>query len=270
MDKRYQKTTKPLTITDLQAMKQGGEKISCLTAYDASFSSLLDKVGIDLLLVGDSLGMVIQGQASTVPVTMTDMIYHSRCVARARRRAFVVADLPFMSYATLKMALQNAAALMQSGGAQMVKFEGAKPEIISALVAEGVPVCGHLGLLPQSINQLGGYRVQGKDSQAAQKIIEDAQKIEQAGASLLVLECVPSSLAQQICRQLSIPVIGIGAGADCDGQILVLYDILNIDSGRKPRFFKDFLAESGSIESAVQLYHSEVKEGLYPGPEHSY
>ncbi len=262
--------SKTLSVTDLLVMKKAGEKISCLTAYDASFCALLDRVGIDVILVGDSLGMVIQGQKSTVPVTMDDMIYHSRCVTTARKRAFVVADLPFMSYATTELALKNAARLMQQGGAQMVKLEGARIDVIGFLVDQGVPVCAHLGLLPQSINQLGGYKVQGKDPLVAGKILEDAGNVEQAGASMLVLECVPAGLATQISRQLKIPVIGIGAGVDCDGQVLVLYDILDIVSGKKPRFFKNFMAEANSIEEAVQHFHQAVKTAKYPASEHCY
>ncbi len=261
---------KALSVTDLLVMKETGEKISCLTAYDASFCALLDRVGIDVILVGDSLGMVVQGRPSTIPVTMDDMVYHSRCVTTARKRALVVADLPFMSYATTELALENAARLMQQGGVQMVKLEGAHIDVIRSLVSQGVPVCAHLGLLPQSINQLGSYRVQGKDPLVARKIIDDADNIEQAGASMLVLECVPAGLASEIRQQLKIPVIGIGAGVDCDGQVLVLYDILNIVNGRKPRFLKDFMAEANSIEEAVQHFHQEVKTAQYPDPEHSY
>lgn len=260
----------PLSVTDLSAMKQAGEKISCLTAYDASFSALLDRVGIDVILIGDSLGMVVQGQSSTVPVVVDDMVYHSRCVTRVRQRAFVVADLPFMSYATREAAAQNAARLMQEGGVQMIKLEGARSDIIGFLVDQGVPVCAHLGLLPQAINQLGGYRVQGKDPAVAERILSDARDVEQAGASMLVLECVPTKLAAEISSALTIPVIGIGAGADCDGQVLVLYDILNIDSGRKPRFFKNFMDGADSIEDAVRRYHQSVKNGIYPAPEHCY
>lgn len=261
---------KPLSVMDLLAMKQAGEKITCLTAYDASFGALLDRVGIDVILVGDSLGMVIQGQASTVPVTVDDMVYHSRCVTRVRQRSFVVVDLPFMSYATTQAALENAARLMQEGGAQMVKLEGAHFDSIRMLVAHGVPVCSHLGLLPQSIHQLGRYRVQGKEPAAAKQILDEARQAEQAGASLLVLECVPADLAAEIASVLTIPVIGIGAGAGCDGQVLVLYDILNVGAGRKPRFFKDFMAGADSIEEAVRRYHQAVKNGRYPAPEHCY
>lgn len=266
----YADTLKPLSVTDLIAMKQSGEKISCLTAYDASFSALLDRVGIDLLLVGDSLGMVIQGHASTVPVSVGDMVYHCRCVTSARRRAFVVADLPFASYATPQQALCTATKLMQNGGAQMIKLEGAKLEVISFLIEQGIPVCAHLGLLPQSVNRLGGYKVQGREPRQAQQILEDAVSAEQAGASLLLLECVPASLATEISRQLDIPVIGIGAGPDCDGQVLVLYDMLDIGSGHRPRFSRNFMSGAASIEDAVHCYHQAVKQGQFPAAEHCY
>lgn len=262
--------TQPLSVNDLAAMKKNAEKITCLTAYDASFSKLLDKAGIDVLLVGDSLGMVIQGRHSTVPVTMKDMVYHCQCVTRARKRALVVADLPFLSYVSPEMAAHNSARLMQRGGAQMVKLEGARADVIRLLADQGIPVCAHLGLLPQSINQLGRYRVQGQEPNKADQILKDAKKIEQAGASLLVLECVPAVLAATISEQLDIPVIGIGAGVDCDGQVLVLYDILNIDPGVKPRFVHNFLAGATSIEDAVRRYHNAVKTKRYPAPQHSY
>jgi 3-methyl-2-oxobutanoate hydroxymethyltransferase len=261
---------KILSILDLALMKQRGEKISCLTAYDASFSALIDNVGIDVMLVGDSLGMVIQGQTSTVPVTIADMVYHCRCVSQVRQRAFVIADLPFLSYATPTVALENAAKLMQFGGAQMVKLEGAHPEIIRFLVDFGVPVCGHLGLLPQSINQLGSYKVHGREQLEADKIIADAQALEQAGMSLLILECVPAVLAKKISALLKIPVIGIGAGVDCDGQVLVLYDMLGISLGKCPRFSKNFMTGANTIEAAIALYQHEVKNGLFPDFSRSY
>ena len=261
---------KALSVLDLAAMKQAGEKVTCLTAYDASFSALLDKVGIDVMLVGDSLGMVIQGASSTIPVTVEQMVYHCRCVSQARQRAFVIADLPFLSYATPAAAVENAAKLMQTGGAQMVKIEGRHPEIIRFLVDFGVPVCGHLGLLPQSINQLGSYKVRGKEQPEADKIIADAQVLEQAGISLLVLECVPAALAKTISLLLKIPVIGIGAGVDCDGQVLVLYDMLGISLGKRPRFSKNFMQNVDSIEAAIVRYQHEVKNSLFPAPEHSY
>jgi len=260
----------PLSVLNLAAMKQTGEKISCLTAYDASFSALLDRVGIDILLVGDSLGMVIQGANSTIPVTVEQMVYHSRCVTQARQRAFVIADLPFLSYATASCALENAAKLMQLGGVQMVKLEGTHCDTIAFLVDYGVPVCGHLGLLPQSINQLGAYKVHGKTAADADKLLEDAQKLERAGISLLILECVPAQLAKTIRATLKIPVIGIGAGVDCDGQVLVLYDMLGISVGKRPRFSKNFMQHASSIEEAILHYQSSVKNSTFPCPEHSY
>lgn len=261
---------KPLSITDLAAMKQRGEKISCLTAYDASFSALIDKVGIDMMLVGDSLGMVIQGHDTTLPATIKDMVYHTRCVTNARQRAFIVADLPFMSYASPIIAAKNAAKLMQIGGAQMVKLEGPKIECVNFLVDQGIPVCGHLGLLPQSVNQLGSYKVQGKEQVAAEKILSDAHRLQQAGASLLVLECIPASLAKEISLQLTIPVIGIGAGVDCDGQVLVLYDMLNIGTIKRPRFSRDFMNGTNNIEEAINTYHLAVKQSLFPSADHSF
>lgn len=266
----YADSPKALSITDLRAMKQAGEKIASLTAYDASFSALLDLAGIDVILVGDSLGMVVQGHSSTLPVTTHDMVYHSRCVTCARKRAFVVADMPFASYAAPQQALNNAAQLMQAGGAQMVKLEGAKIDVIEFLVEQGIPVCGHLGLLPQSVNRIGGYKVQGRESTQAQKILEDALAIEHAGAGLLVLECVPALLAAEITKNLTIPVIGIGAGLACDGQVLVLYDMLNITAGNRPRFSKNFMAEADSIEDAIRRYHHAVKSNQFPATEHTY
>lgn len=263
-------TLKPLSITDLAAMKQRGEKISCLTAYDASFSALIDKVGIDMILVGDSLGMVIQGHSTTLPVTIKDMVYHTHCVSKARQRAFIVADLPFMSYASPIIAAKNAAKLMQIGGAQMVKLEGPKFECVSFLVDQGIPVCGHLGLLPQSVNQLGSYKVQGKELAAAEKILTEAHQLQQAGASLLVLECIPASLAKEISSQLTIPIIGIGAGVDCDGQVLVLYDMLNIGPIKRPRFSRDFMNGANNIEEAINTYHQSVKQSLFPSIDHSF
>lgn len=261
--------SKPLSILDLFAMKQAQEKITCLTVYDASFSAALEQVGIDVMLVGDSLGMVIQGQRSTLPVTVAEMVYHIRCVNAARQRAFLIADLPFMSYPTPAKAAKNAAKLMRAG-AQMVKLEGAKLDCVSFLVDQGIPVCGHLGLLPQSIHQLGRYKLQGNNPEAAEKIVADALALQKAGASLLVLECVPAQLARQISASLTIPVIGIGAGVDCDGQVLVLYDILNISTGKHPRFSKNFMAETSDITAAIRAYHRAVKQRDFPAPEHSY
>lgn len=250
-------------------MKQRGEKISCLTAYDAGFSALIDKADIDVMLVGDSLGMVIQGHESTLKVSLRDMVYHTRAVGIARKRAFIIADLPFMTYPAPVTAAQNAARLMQAG-AQMVKLEGARIDCVSLLVDQGIPVCGHLGLLPQSVNRLGGYKVQGKEPADAEKIRDDALRLQQAGASLLVLECVPARLAGEISRQLAIPVIGIGAGADCDGQVLVLYDMLDIGVGKRPKFSKNFMTGASSIEAAISAYRLAVKEARFPAIEHCF
>ncbi|WP_024298850.1 3-methyl-2-oxobutanoate hydroxymethyltransferase [Methylomicrobium lacus] len=260
---------KPLSIHDLAAMKRQGEKIACLTAYDASFSALIDAAGIEMMLVGDSLGMVFQGQASTLTVTLDDMIYHTRCVAAARRRAFVIADLPFLTYPDPLGAAVNAAKLMRAG-AQMVKLEGARFEVARFLIDQGIPVCGHLGLQPQSINRLGGYKVQGVEAADADKIVSDAQKLQEAGVSLLVLECVPAKLAAEISAQLAIPVIGIGAGVDCDGQVLVLYDMLDIGVGKRPRFSMNFMQPPVAIAEALSNYRRAVKERRFPALEHSF
>ncbi len=261
-----------LSVLDLAQMKVQGEKIACLTAYDASFSLLLDQAGVDVILVGDSLGMVIQGQGSTIPVTLDEMIYHSRCVAGAKKRAFLVTDLPFMSYSDPQMAALNAARLMREGGAEMVKLEGGRQhlEAVCHLTAQGIPVCAHLGLLPQSVHQLGGYRVQGKTEQDAKRLLEDALSLQAAGAKLLVLECVPSGLAKRVSEQLSIPIIGIGAGVDCDGQVLVLYDMLNISHGKRPRFSRNFMIDGNDIEAAIAAYVVAVKACQFPAKEHSF
>lgn len=259
-----------LTISHLQALKQAGEKITCLTAYDASFTSLIEDCGIEVILIGDSLGMVIQGHDSTIPVSIDEMSYHCRCVSKVRRRALLIGDLTFASYATPDQALDSAAHLMQMGGVDMVKLEGPKTEIIQHLTDNGIPVCGHLGLLPQSVNILGGYKVQGRDPQQAETLFNEAIAIAAAGASLLVLECVPAELATRISLALTIPVIGIGAGAGCDGQVLVIYDMLNISTGNRPRFSKNFLSGSADIQSAVRSYYQAVKQGHFPGPEHCY
>jgi 3-methyl-2-oxobutanoate hydroxymethyltransferase len=227
-------------------------------------------VGVDMMLVGDSLGMVIQGHDTTLPVTIRDMVYHTRCVSNARRRAFIIADLPFMSYATPVIAAKNAARLIQVGGAQMVKLEGPRIDCVSFLVDQGIPVCGHLGLLPQSINQLGSYKVQGKERAAAEKMLVDAHQLQQSGAGLLLLECVPAALAKDISTQLTIPVIGIGAGVECDAQVLVLYDMLNIGTGKRPRFSRNFMSDVANIEEAIYAYHQAVKESRFPAAEHSF
>jgi len=256
----------PVSVATLAAMKARGERIVSLTCYDACFARLLDRAGVDLLLVGDSLGMVLQGHATTVPVTVEQMAYHGASVARGRERALLVVDLPFMAAATPERALDSAARLMQEGGAQVVKLEGGEwlAETVCRLSEQGVPVCAHLGLLPQSVNRLGGYRFQGRDETSAERIRREARVMEEAGASLLVLECVPAALAGEISRSLSIPVIGIGAGAECDGQVLVLHDMLGLNPGRPPSFSRDFMPGCGSIGEAVAAYVAAVREGSFP------
>ena len=264
---------KPVTVATLQAMKQSGEKITCLTAYDYSFASLLDRAGLDMVMVGDSLGMVMQGNDSTLPVTVEDMIYHTRCVARGVERALLIADMPFMSYqVSPEQAMANAGRLMQEGGAHMVKLEGGAVmvESVRFLVDRGIPVCGHLGLTPQSVHKLGGYRVQGREEAAAYHIREDAQLLQEAGASLVVLEAVPAALAATISKDLRIPTIGIGAGVDCDGQVLVLQDMLGLYPRPSPKFSHNFMHGTDSIESAVRAYVDAVRARNFPAAEHSY
>ncbi len=260
-----------MTLTQLQKLKEKGEKITCLTAYDASFAHILDEAGIEILLVGDSLGMVVQGHDSTLPVTIDDMIYHCKQVSRGNQQAFLIVDMPFMSYAIPEIALKNAARLMAEGEAQMVKLEGGAwlLETVQLLTERGIPVCAHLGLTPQSVHQLGGYRVQGRDEISAERLQNDAIALEAAGASILVLECVPSKLAAEITKSLNIPVIGIGAGVDCDGQVLVLYDLLGI-TDKPPSFSKNFLQETGSIKAAIEAFIMAVKNARFPGVEHSF
>ncbi len=262
-----------MTVPQLRQMKIDGQRIASLTAYDASFAAVLDANGVDAILVGDSLGMVVQGHRSTLPVSVGDMSYHTACVARGLSRALLIADLPFLSYATPERALTASAAVLQQGGAGMVKLEGAGPQldVIRTLSERDVPVCAHLGLTPQSVLKLGGYKVQGRDSEVAAKLKRDALAVQDAGAELLVLECVPRALAGEITRELRIPTIGIGAGAECDGQILVLHDMLGINaSHRRPRFVKDFLVEAGSIAAAIAAYVAAVRDGSFPTHEHGY
>lgn len=263
--------TPAVTLAALRAMKERGEKIACLTAYDASFARALEEAGVEVLLVGDSLGMVLQGHATTLPVTLDDMVYHTACVARVRRRALVMSDLPFMSDASPARALDSAAALMRAG-AHVVKIEGGRvmAETVRALAGRGLPVCAHLGLLPQSVNKTG-YRVQGRDPAAAATMIEDARLLEEAGADLLLLESVPVALAQRITAAAGVPVIGIGAGASCDGQVLVLHDVLGITPGKRPRFAADFLTgNDGGVAGAVASYVRAVKDGAFPAAEHCF
>jgi 3-methyl-2-oxobutanoate hydroxymethyltransferase len=261
---------KAVTIRTLRDLKRDGKRFVCVTAYDASFARAADAAGIETLLVGDSLGMVLQGHRSTVPVTVADMAYHTRCVAAAAGRALVIGDMPFMSYASTADALANATTLMQAG-AHMVKMEGGEwlLESVRALTQAGVPVCGHLGLTPQSVNIFGGFVAQGRDPEAAQRIERDARALAESGAQLLVLECVPRALAATITTALSIPVIGIGAGAATDAQVLVLHDLLGLNS-RPPRFVKDFLAGSGSIQGALEAFAHAVRDGTFPQPEHGF
>ena len=266
-----QNTQSPVTRATLERMKQAGEKIACLTAYDASFAHLVDAAGVEVIIVGDSLGMVVQGKESTLPVTLDEMVYHAAAVARGSQHALRVVDMPFMTYTSVRDALLNATRLMREG-AQMVKLEGGARivEIVHDLTQQGIPVCGHLGLLPQSVHQLGGYRVQGRERETAHAILEDARGLEASGAALLVLECVPVDLAREITRAVSMPVIGIGAGPDTDGQVLVLQDILGITPGKRPKFSRDFMAGQQSIQAAVRAYVQAVKDGSFPAPEHCF
>ena len=263
---------KPVTITTLRELKQAGQKITCLTAYDYSFASLLDRAGLDAIMVGDSLGMTMQGHASTLPVTIDDMAYHCACVTRGVTRALIIGDMPFGSYqSSAEQAFENAAILMQAG-AQVGKLEGGAPMVgtVRFLVERGIPVCAHLGLTPQSVHQLGGYRVQGRDEATAKRVHDDARQLQAAGASLLVLEAVPAALAKAISSELVIPTIGIGAGVDTDGQVLVLQDMLGLYPRPSPKFSRNFMQGAESIEAAVKAYVEAVRGKTFPGPEHSY
>lgn len=260
-----------ITTTNLLKMKQEGQRITAITAYDATFAKLFDDEGAHVLLIGDSLGMVLQGGQDTLGVSMDEMVYHTRCVVRGTTNALVVTDLPFMSYATPEQTYQNAARLM-AAGARMVKMEGGDwlCGSIRHLTRNGVPVCGHLGLTPQSVHVFGGFKVQGRDEFQAQEIYRQALELQAAGIQLLVLECVPVSLAERITKALRIPVIGIGAGPATDGQILVMHDAFGITSGYVPKFTKNFLAETGDMRAAIRLYVKQVSEGTFPGPEHCF
>lgn len=262
----------PVTLGTLARMKAQREKIACLTCYDASFAVLLDAADVDVVLVGDSLGMVIQGRETTVPVTMDHMVYHCAAVARGLQRPFLIGDLPFMSYPTKERALENAVRLMQEGGAQMVKLEsgGGQIEIVEFLAGHDIAVCAHLGLKPQSVHKTGGFRVQGRQEEAARRMLVDAKRLEAAGADLVLLECIPAELGRRVAAELTVPVIGIGAGPDTDGQILVLYDILDITSGRKPRFVRNFMSGAGDNLEAIKRYVAAVRERSYPAPEHCF
>ncbi len=260
-----------LVVPDLKKMKRDGRPIAVLTAYDATFAKAMDDAGVDIILVGDSLGMVVQGHGTTLPVTLDDMVYHASAVARGSRRAIRMVDLPFMTYATPADALASAARLMREADAHMVKLEGGESrlDVVRALTREGVPVAGHLGLLPQSVLRLGGYSVQGRDAVSAETLAEDAKHLEAAGAAALILECIPSGLAERITQSVAIPTIGIGAGPGCDGQVLVMTDMLGL-SPKCPKFCKDFLVDATSISDAFASYVEAVRTRSFPGVEHSF
>ena len=263
--------TEKITITRLHEMKKTGEKIVSLTAYDASFARIADRAGVEITLVGDSLGMVLHGEEDTLAVSMEDMTYHGRMVSRACARALVVVDMPYLSYETETAAYANARTLVEAGGAEVVKLEGGvdQAQTVASLTARGIPVCGHVGLQPQSIKEYGGYKVQGRSEEQAERIMTGARALEAAGACMVVLECIPATLAWRISNELTIPTIGIGAGVNCDGQVLVVYDVLGL-SAHLPHMAKNFLAETGSIPEAVHKYVRAVKTGAFPGPEHSF
>ena len=265
-------TRPPVTLSTLANMKANGEKIACITCYDASFAALVDEADADVVLVGDSVGMVIQGHDTTVPVTMDHIVYHCKAVARGMNRPFLMADLPFMSYPSKDLALANSVRLMQEGGAKMVKLESGsgQTEIVEFLANHDIAVCAHLGLKPQSVHKTGGFRVQGRKEDAAERMIRDAKALEAAGADTVLLECIPQELGKTITSELQVPVIGIGAGPDVDGQILVLYDVLDITPGRKPRFVRNFMQGAANNLEGLKAYVRAVKSREYPAPEHNF
>ena len=267
----YLQDRKAVTIPGLIAQRQQGDKITMLTCYDASFAALMDRCGVEMLLIGDSLGMVSQGHNSTLPVTVADIAYHTASVVRGNKSAFVLSDMPFGSYATPESAFQNAVQLMQAG-AQMVKLEGGAwlASTVKFLTERSIPVCAHLGLTPQSVHQLGGYKVQGKTHEAADLLKSDAMALQAAGASVLVLEAIPSTLGKEVTDLLAIPTIGIGAGPDCSGQVLVMHDLLGVFPGRKARFVKNFMEGQTNIDAAVKAYVAAVKDGSFPAAEHCF
>lgn len=262
---------KTVTISTLNKLKAAGEKFSCLTAYDATFSHQISSAGVEVMLIGDSMGMVLQGHNSTLPVSVEDIAYHTQCVARGNQGALIMADMPFMSNASVEQLLLNAGKLMQAG-AHMVKIEGEAwlAEGITELTRRGVPVCAHLGLTPQMVNQFGGYKVQGKTEAAAQAIIRASQTLVDAGASVILLECVPTEVGRLVTEAVSVPVIGIGAGPHTDGQVLVLHDMLGITVGHTAKFVKNFMAEAESVPEAIRHYHQAVKAGTFPAEEHCF
>jgi 3-methyl-2-oxobutanoate hydroxymethyltransferase len=261
-----------ITLSQIQKMHHDGDKITMLTCYDASFAALLESAGVETLLIGDSLGNVLQGHETTLPVTLRDIVYHTACVARGAKRAFIVGDMPFGTFQLSPAETFRNAAEIMAAGAQMVKLEGGKPvaETIEYLVQRGIPVCAHLGLTPQSVHQLGGYKVQGRQQSDAERLLEDARLIEEAGAGMVVLEAIPTALGRSVTEALRIPTIGIGAGPNCSGQVLVLHDMLDVFPGKKAKFVKNFMQGAGSIKAAVQAYVKEVKDRTFPGPEHSF
>lgn len=264
---------KPVTVPELRAMKSAGRRIVMLTAYDASFAWQAEQAGVDVVLVGDSLGMVVQGHASTLPVTLEHMVYHTAAVARGLRSALLVADLPFMSDRDVPHALDAGARLVAEGGAAMVKIEGAGPHVldaIRALTARAVPVCAHLGLTPQSVHKFGGFRIQGRAQDAADRVVQEALAVQEAGADMLVLEGMPTVLAERITGSVTVPTVGIGAGPHCDGQVLVMHDLLGVTPGKRPKFSKDFLAGRGSVAEAIRAYADDVRSGAFPASEHSF
>lgn len=265
-------TRPPVNVSTLRQMKEQGEKIASLTCYDASMAALVDAAGADVVLVGDSLGMVIQGYDTTVPVTLDNVIYHCKAVARSLARPFLMADMPFMTYTSRETALANAVRLMQEGGAKMVKLEGGagQVEIVEFLANHDIAVCAHLGLKPQSVHKTGGFRVQGREDAAAEMMKRDARALQDAGADVVLLECIPAHLGQEITAELHVPVIGIGAGPDTDGQILVLYDVLDLTPGRKPRFVQNFMTGHDQPVAALEAYVKAVKSRAYPAPEHCF
>ena len=267
------KSIRPVTIRNIQRFKQDGRKIVCLTAYDYTFARLVDQAGVDLVLVGDSLGNVMQGNDTTLPVTLEDIIYHCRMVRRGLNRAHLVGDMPFMTYQiSVEQAMTNAARLMREGGCQSVKLEGGgeRAEAVRRLVDAGIPVMGHLGLTPQSIHQLGGHRVQGRDERAGTRILEDALALQDAGAYAIVLECVPEALANEITASLDVPTIGIGAGVGCDGQILVVHDLLGLIGDFQPRFVRRFAQLGEAAVAAISAYRDEVRASSFPSPQETY
>lgn len=262
---------KKVTVTTLAQMRRDDHKITMLTCYDASFAALMEQCGVDILLIGDSLGMVVQGHRTTLPVTVDDIAYHTACVARGCTRPLLIADLPFGTYNTAAQAMDNAATLMRAG-AEMVKLEGGQwlTPTVKMLVERGIPVCAHLGLTPQSVHQLGGFKVQGKTASAAEQLLADALTMQEAGASMVVLEAIPATLAADVTRQLAIPTIGIGAGIDCSGQVLVLHDMIGAFPGHRPKFVKDFMQGQSSLAGAIGAYVTAVKDRSFPGTEHTF